>query len=260
MPSLARPGGVELHWEERGEGPLVLFLHHWYAYPAVYQGLLDDLSRDHRVVTYDQRGTGESTRQGPYSSEVDDEDLVAVAEELGRGAVAVGQGDGRYRATRVARMHPHLIHAVVSCGATIAAEPGTEGPSGSAGVRQAIVELAGASPRAALREMLALTNPEMTEEELQSRLDATVEYHSPEALRARGVLFNQTMEDAIEAARAIGDRFWIAYWESAWGGPRAAEVAREALPEARLCSVPDGPISRPDATADVVRQAVRASR
>ncbi len=260
MPSLERPGGIEIHWEERGEGPLVVFLHHCHAYPAVHEELLENLARDHRVVTYDQRGTGESTRQGPYTPEVDDADLVAIAEELGGEAVAVALGDGRLRATRVARAHPHLIRVVVNCGATVAPGPGVEGPSGSTAVAEAMVELAEVSPRTALRELLALTNPEMTKDELLARLNATLEYSSPEALRERGILFSQTMEDSLEAARAIGDRLWIAHWESAWGGPRAAKVAREALPEAHLCPVEDGPISRPDATADVVRRAVGASR
>ena len=47
---LERPDGVELHWEERGEGPPVVLAPYWSGHPGVYEDLLSDLARDHRVV------------------------------------------------------------------------------------------------------------------------------------------------------------------------------------------------------------------
>ena len=65
MPNLSRPGDVELHFEERGDGPLVVLAPYWSGQPDVYEGFLSDLSRDHSIVTWDARGTGESTH-GDY--------------------------------------------------------------------------------------------------------------------------------------------------------------------------------------------------
>ena len=68
MPRLARPDGVEIHWEERGEGPLVVLATQFFGFPEVFEDLLADLAGDHRVVTYHLRGTGESTRRVPTTS------------------------------------------------------------------------------------------------------------------------------------------------------------------------------------------------
>lgn len=257
MPALRRPGDVKIHWEEHGNGPLVLFLHHCFSHPAVYRGVCQELARDHRVVTYDPRGTGGSSRKGPYDLLVDLEDFEALAHELGGDALAVGLGDGRDRAARVAWSRPDLIRAVVGCDATpMGRFTGleVEAPSTSQGVLEAVVGLADSNHRAAMRGVLEFTNPGMTDEELRRRLDAEVAYSSQEAIRARAQWFLR--KDIVEAARAIRDRLWIAYWESEWTPPDAAGRIHEALPEARVHPVAAGPISRPDLTADVVRQAV----
>jgi pimeloyl-ACP methyl ester carboxylesterase len=254
MPILRRPGGVEIHWKERGDGPLVLFLHHCFSHPAVYAGLCEDLTRDHRVVTYDPRGAGESTRKGPYDLRVDLEDLDALVQELGGDAVAVGMGDGRDRAARVAWSRPELIRAVVGCDATPAGRFGGEdvdAPSASRAVLETVVGLAGSNHRAAMRGILELTNPEMSEDELRRRLDAEVAYWSGDAMRERLQWFLR--KDLVEAARALRDRLWIAYWESAWTHS-VEERINEVLPEARVYPVDEGPISRPDLTAAVVRK------
>ena len=65
MPFVTLPGGAKLHWEQRGEGPSVVVAQQFFAPTSVFAGLLDLLARNHRVVTYDPRGIGQSTRQGP---------------------------------------------------------------------------------------------------------------------------------------------------------------------------------------------------
>jgi hypothetical protein len=127
-----------------------------------------------------------------------------------------------------------------------------DAPSASQGVREAVVELAQSNHRAAMRSVIELTNPGMSKHELRRRLDAEVSYSSPEAFRARAQWFVRT--DSVEAARAIRDRLWIAYWESEWTPPEVAESIHDVLPEARVYPVDAGPISRPDLTANVVRK------
>lgn len=84
MPKLVRDDGVEIHWEERGEGPVVLFAHAgWMSMPSTYSALLADLATDHRVVTRDPRGTGQSTRRGPYDIGTDADDMAALVDEVG---------------------------------------------------------------------------------------------------------------------------------------------------------------------------------
>src|SRR5436190_21010021 len=100
MPALTRPDGAEIHWEERGEGSVVVLVPYWSGHPAVYHGLTSDLARDHRMVTYDARGTGDSSRVGPYDMETDGADLEALIEEAGSPAVLLSVANGANVATR----------------------------------------------------------------------------------------------------------------------------------------------------------------
>src|SRR3954451_21815158 len=83
MAYLERPGGVKIRWEQRGAGPLVVVCPYANAVPAVYDPLEAELSADHRVPRYDDRGTGGSARTGPFDMEIGAEDLEAVVEEAG---------------------------------------------------------------------------------------------------------------------------------------------------------------------------------
>jgi len=60
-------------------------------------------------------------------------------------------------------------------------------------------------------------------------------------------------ESPIEELRALGDRLAVVWHEGdAWQSGAIPRV-RELLPEARVIEVEDGPLSRPDLQAEVVR-------
>ena len=130
MARLERPDGVELHTDERGEGPLVVMAPHCWGHPGVYEGLLSDLARDHRVLTWDARGTGESTRVGPYDMETDCSDFEAILEGAGGEAVIISTADGANRGVRVAARRPDLAAAVVALGTAPFARMHFEGSEG----------------------------------------------------------------------------------------------------------------------------------
>ena len=256
MPSLARPDGVEIHWEGRGEGPVALLASHAFAYPGVYAGLCDELSSDHRVVTYDPRGTGRSTRIAPTSPAQDVSDLEAVLIAVGGRAVVVALGDAGGRAATLAATRPDLVQAVVVVGASSvspAALTRAEGPVSSPNVIQTLLEIADRNPRAAIRGMLELTNPGMTPEELRERVDASMAYSIPEAIGTRHRWFFEG--DSLADMRALGPRLWVAHWESTWSPAEVAGELRRLLPESHIESLPEGAIARPDLTADLVRRA-----
>jgi hypothetical protein len=45
VPTVSRPDGVELHWEERGEGPLVVVAAYWSMHPSTFDPLIGELVR-----------------------------------------------------------------------------------------------------------------------------------------------------------------------------------------------------------------------
>src|SRR5689334_19350298 len=127
MPLLDRGDGVEIHWEERGEGPLVVLPPYSLLHPSVFEPLRADLASDHRVVSFDDRGTGASTRSGPYDMETSVADLEAVIETAGQGAVVVALADAVNRTVRVAAGRPDLVAAVVVPGGSPAGRKALEG-------------------------------------------------------------------------------------------------------------------------------------
>ena len=62
MARLQREQGVEIHWEEHGEGPPVVLAPYAILHPSVFDPIAAELARDHRVIRYDDRGAGQSTR------------------------------------------------------------------------------------------------------------------------------------------------------------------------------------------------------
>lgn len=261
MARLERPGGVELHWEERGEGPLVVLAPWWSGHPGVYEGLLSELARDHRVVTLDARGTGESTRAGPYDMETDSSDLAAILEEAGGAAVVIGTADGANRGVHVAASRRDLVAAVVALGTGPFARThfeGSEGMIASDTVVGAFIEMLERDYRGALRALLSATNSQMSEEELRERVAFQVSYCPQEPAAARVRAWAQ--DDPTAAARETGEHLWILAAPDVAGAwlPPARERRRlteTLIPEARIVEGEGaGPISEPRLTADLIRR------
>ena len=258
MPEIERPDVIRIHWEERGDGRLVLLSHHWYANPAVLEELLAELARDHRVATYNPRGTGRSTRSGPYEAETDTADLEAVLEQLGGEATVIGWGgDGTIRALRAAVHRPDLCASVVAIGGAPlgqAAMTGTDSPAGSDAVQDALATALRNEYRSALRAVIRASSLQMDEQQMKERVEAQLDYCDHDAAIARLELWRSG--DAIEEAVALGDRLWVLLFKTSLGTPdQFAARTRELVPAAHVYIEAEGPVSRPDLTAALVRQA-----
>ena len=259
MPTIERPGDIEIHWEARGSGPVVLVVHQLlWSYPEVYAELIDDLARDRRVVTYDPRGCGSSSRQGPYDTETEVADLEAVGAAAGGKAVALAVGYGYNLAVRLAARRPDLIAALVTVQPAAAALlprhelKGSDVIAASDSVMDMLMQMLNTEPRAALRTVLAATNPDLDEQELKERLDRVVDYISPEAGRERTAAW--VADDPSEHAVALGDRLSIVHSgaEPLFEGALATRVS-ELYPEARIEQLDGGPISTPALIAERIR-------
>lgn len=266
MPHLVRPDGVKIHWDERGFGPLVVLAPYANAYPAVYDPLEAELVRDHRVLRYDDRGTGDSDRVGPFDMETGAGDLEAVIEEAGGPAVVIALGDAVHRGVLVAARRPDLVDALVVPGGIPAGRnklEGTDAMVTSDSVLDAFLSMATTDYRGALRSIVTATNPQMSEEEVRERINRQVDYQPAETAIARWDAW--ASDDATDPGRACGDRLWLLYSENMSGGwfPAGDEgrrLARRLFPEAHVEEVEDGMISRPDLTGGFVRQVTASAR
>lgn len=260
---IGRPGGVELVGDAVGEGPVVLLVNQFVGDTALYEALIEDLRRDHRVVTYDPRGTGASSRQGPYDAATDDGDLQAVVEAVGAPVVFLGVSDGNNRAARLAARRPELATALVAiAGSALGLTPaGSDALAGSPQVLSAFVTLMSSDLRAGVRTMMTTGGMGgMEEHQIRERIDRAAAYTDATAASTR--LRAWITDLSIEAHAALGDRLWIlAYGGNPWFPVDQADRMRRALPEAHVVELENGPISRPDLTAAVVRRVTgRGSR
>jgi pimeloyl-ACP methyl ester carboxylesterase len=257
---LEREDGVEIRWEERGEGPLVVLAPYSIFHPSVYDPIAAELVRDHRVVRYDDRGAGESSRKGPHDMNTGSGDLAAVIEASDGAAVIVGLGDATNRAVRVCAERPELVEAIVTPGGMPAGWErleGSEAMASSDTVVNAFLSMCETDYRGALRSLVTAGNPQMSEEEIRARVRLQAEYQPQET--AVGRLRAWVEDDALEPARACGDRLWLLCAENVGGGwfpagREAAKLSRQLFPDAHVEEIEDGIISRPDLTAAVVRR------
>ena len=250
------PDGTTLHWTEDGAGPLVLVAPIAYSHPETIRGLIDDLAADHRVVVPDLRGTGGSSRHGPYDVATDVGDFAAVLAETGPAAVAIGLGDGTLRCVELAATRPELARSVVLSGYAPlfrGERRETHGLAGSSEVLGALLQLVETDYRAGLRTIMETGNPGLDEAAIRERVDGVVAHCSRESAVAR--LRSWVELDVGESALALGNRLWILHHpRNPWFPAELADRIPELLPEARLEHVEDGALSRPDLTAAVVRR------
>lgn len=258
MPKLRLPDGVKLHWEERGEGPLVLIAHPCVSVPMAFSALADELAPDHRVVIYDPRGAGGSTRTGPYEVMQDAQDLAALLRELDEPVVLVALGDALHRAAETSALVPELVAAVLSPGAAALGSGEeyngvSEGLASSPAVVGALLQLFEADYRSGLHTVVEGGNPQFGPDEVQARMDEVMAYAPAEVTLAR--LRGWISHNSQKPARALGDRLWILVFpDNVWFPPELKHAIRADVPDARIVEVENGAVTRPDLTAEIVRQ------
>lgn len=267
MPSARTSDGVELYWEERGSGPEVVIVPYWSYEPRVWNPVIAELESDHRVIRYDDRGTGRSERTGPFDMETSADDLEAIVEATDAGpAVALAMVDGGNRAVRVAQRRPDLLSHVVSVGGPpVTREAFTESESliSSSTVVAAFLQQLDTDYRGAIRALMEAGNPQMTQDELRDRVVKQVDHVPLEAASARVRAWAEDA-DAAEPGREIGDRLVLLVGGNAGGGwfPNEREMAKiihEHFAEAVVEEVEEGILSRPDQAAAVVRRLATAN-
>ena len=89
--SVIAPDGIEIGWEEAGEGRPLLLVHAGVADARAWGFVRQHLAEGVRVVAMDRRGRGRSGRADdvPHTLEVEADDVLAVAEALGGDVVVV---------------------------------------------------------------------------------------------------------------------------------------------------------------------------
>ncbi|HXV01664.1 MAG TPA: alpha/beta hydrolase [Caulobacteraceae bacterium] len=122
--SVTENGGVRLHWEEQGSGtPILLVMGHRYSskmwYPAI-----PALAAEHRLVWFDNRGTGESDTTSKVTVADMAADAWAVADAAGvERAHIYGVSMGGVIVQEMAFQHPERVMSlIVGCSGALTAD------------------------------------------------------------------------------------------------------------------------------------------
>lgn len=118
---------ARLHWEERGAGtPLLLVMGHTYS-SAMWYLAADELARHHRVITFDNRGTGKSSPARRLTVGDMARDAFAVLDAAGVDAAHLyGVSMGGGIVLEMARQRPERVWSLL-LGCTLAKTPDLPG-------------------------------------------------------------------------------------------------------------------------------------
>ncbi|MEU9000206.1 alpha/beta hydrolase [Streptomyces caniferus] len=114
-----RVNGATLHYEVRGQGPLLLLIPGGTGGAASFDGIADDLAAEYTVATYDPRGMSRSTLDDPDAEQQVAEhadDAFRMLEQLspGESALIFGASSGAIAALHLLTAHPERIARVVA--------------------------------------------------------------------------------------------------------------------------------------------------
>ena len=130
MPKIAAPDGTQLYYEEAGAGTPVVFVHEFAGDYRTFEPQLRYFSRQHRCVTFSQRGYPPSdvpSQPERYSQDIARDDVIALMDALKiERAHVVGHSMGAYTALHVGIRYPRRCLSVVAAGCGWGSSPDPE--------------------------------------------------------------------------------------------------------------------------------------
>jgi 3-oxoadipate enol-lactonase len=264
----ANNGIVKLYWESFGEGPAVLLVagqgmtvNGWWATIPV-------LARSFRVIAFDNRGTGRSSRlRLPYSAAQMAGDAVAVLDAAGEQRAHVyGISLGSLVAQEVALRHPDRVQALV-LGASSAGGFAAYKPSPSSFAQTFLVRVGAMGPEEAEWAAVPYTYAEKTRRSHADRIGVDIAHRvssPPEPLAYMHQATAVATHDAYERLSQIAAPTLVVHGEQdVFVPPANALVLAERIPGAQLRLWPDAghmyTIDEPRADQEIARFLVQQS-
>ncbi len=116
--SVLKVPGATIHYEVRGQGPLLLLIPGGPQDAGVFADLARHLADSYTVLAYDPRGNSRSAFDGdvqPLDVDVQADDAAALVTALGDGsAYVLGTSGGAQIGLNLAARYPHLVRTLVA--------------------------------------------------------------------------------------------------------------------------------------------------
>lgn len=122
----AQVNGINLAFEDNGgSGPVVILSHGFLMDHTMFDAQVAALKNDYRVITWDERGFGQTLATGEFTYWDSANDVLALMDHLGiESAVIGGMSQGGFLSLRVALTAPERVRALI----LLDTQAGTEAP------------------------------------------------------------------------------------------------------------------------------------
>jgi pimeloyl-ACP methyl ester carboxylesterase len=247
-----------MNYQQRGSGLPIVLVHGFPIDSRMWQGQIDDLSNDFRVIAPDQRGFGQSNSSEPFTIRSLADDLHALLGELDAlPCLLVGLSMGGYVALAFAKKYPADLRglALIDTRAEADTAEGREN-------RNKMIELAKSAGAKAIADAMfpKLLSPSTIQNHpriaqnlrliMQSQSPLTLQ-HALEAMRDR--------EDQIQTLPSIAVPSLVLVGEhDAITPPAMSQTMQKLIPRARLQVIPDAghmsPMEQPGHVTQALRQ------
>ena len=255
-------GAVKLHWESFGEGPPVLLVAGQGMTADGWWATIPVLARSFRVIAFDNRDTGRSSRQPwPYPVTQMARDAVAVLDAAGeRRAHVYGISLGSLVAQEVGLRHPDRVQALV-LGASSAGGFAAYKPSPSSLAQTFLVRAGTMGPEEAQWAAVPYTYAEKTRRLHADRIATDIAHRvssPPEPLTYMHQAAAVATHDAYDRLNQMAVPTLVVHGEQdVFVPPANALVLAEKIPGAQLRLWPDAahmyPIDEPRADQEIAR-------
>jgi 3-oxoadipate enol-lactonase len=264
----ATNGAVRLHWESFGEGPAVLLVAGQGMTVDGWWATIPVLTRSFRVIAFDNRDTGQSSRlPWPYSVAHMAGDALAVLDAAGeKRAHLYGISLGSLVAQEIALRHPERVEALV-LGASSAGGFAAYKPPPSSFAQTFLVRAGTMGPEEAEWAAVPYTYAEKTRRLHADRIGADIAHRvssPPEPLAYMHQAAAVATHDAYERLnRMVAPTLVVHGEQDVFVPPANALVLAERIPGAQLRLWPDAGhmyiIDEPRADQEVARFLVERS-
>lgn len=233
-------GDVELGAEVRGEGPVLMFVHGFPLYHAMWDDQIEEFSRDHRVIAPDLRGFGASrATEGTVTMEQFADDLAELLDALqvDQPATLCGLSMGGYIAWQFWRRHRRRLGRLILCDTRAAADT-DEAQRG----------------RLVMAERVLSQGPEVVVDPMVPKLLCadTVARRPTMVQRLREMMVSNSAIGIAAAQRGMAQRPDVSDWlpeidvpsllvcgkEDVISSPAEMKAIAEVMPQARFAEIP----------------------
>jgi 3-oxoadipate enol-lactonase len=131
---IAAVNGIDIHYTDSGgHAPAVVLSHGIFMDHSMFERQVAALSPDYRVITWDERGHGQTVTPGPFSYWDSARDVLGLLDhiEVDR-AVLGGMSQGGFLSLRAALLAPDRVRALI----LIDTQAGLEDPASAESYRQ----------------------------------------------------------------------------------------------------------------------------